>query len=56
VAAPTGLGDGSQVALMALAAALLISLGLAPPLIAQATTRRRRQRGEGPPSNPTDWR
>jgi phosphate ABC transporter phosphate-binding protein len=54
VAAPTGLGDGAQVALMALAAALLVGVGLVPPLIAQGSTRRRR-RGP-PPYDPTDHR
>ncbi len=54
VAAPTGLGDGAQVALMALAAALLVGIGLVPPLIAQGSTRRRR-RGP-PPNDPTDYR
>jgi phosphate ABC transporter phosphate-binding protein len=54
VAAPTSLGDGAQVALMALAAALLVGIGLVPPLIAQGNTRRRRR---GPPPNgPTDYR
>ena len=44
VAAPVSLGDALQVALMALSAALLLGLILAPPLIAQAS-RRRRLRG-----------
>ena len=54
VAAPAGLDDGSQVALMALAAALLVGVGLVPPLIAQRSTRRRR--GGPPPYNPPDER
>jgi hypothetical protein len=41
------------VALMALAAALLVGVGLLPPLIAQGSTRRRRQRP--PPRDPTDY-
>jgi len=52
VGSPTSLGDGTQVALMALAAALLVGVGLAPPLIAQATNRRRQRRGAGPPGPP----
>jgi hypothetical protein len=52
VAAPVGLGDGAQVALMALAAALLVGIGLVPPLIAQGSTRR--QRRGPPPSDPAD--
>jgi hypothetical protein len=52
VAAPVGLGDGAQVALMALAAALLVGIGLVPPLIAQGGTRR--QRRGPPPSDPAD--
>jgi hypothetical protein len=39
------LGDGLQVTLMALAAALLLGLGLAPPLIAQLSAHRRDRRG-----------
>jgi phosphate transport system substrate-binding protein len=54
VAAGTSLGDGVQVMLMALAAALLVGIGLVPPLIAQGNTRRRR-RGS-PPNYPTDYR
>jgi phosphate ABC transporter phosphate-binding protein len=54
VAAPSSLGDGAQVALMALAAALLVGVGLVPPLIAQGSTRRRRR--TPPPSDPTDYR
>jgi phosphate ABC transporter phosphate-binding protein len=42
-ASAASLGDGLQVGLMALAAALLLGLALLPPLIAQ-TSRRRRQR------------
>jgi phosphate ABC transporter phosphate-binding protein len=56
VAAPAGLGDGAQIALMALAAALLVGIGLVPPLVAQGSTRRRR-RGPPPPSyDPPDYR
>jgi phosphate ABC transporter phosphate-binding protein len=54
VGSPTSLGDGVQVALMALAAALLVSLALAPALIAQSSTRRRERRGIGPPGGPGD--
>jgi len=56
VAAPSGLGDGVQIALMALAAALLVGLGLVPALIGQASTRRRWGRGPGPFRGPGDWR
>ncbi len=45
ISTAAGLGDGMEVALMVLAAALLVGLGLAPPLIIQAT--RRRNRGGG---------
>jgi hypothetical protein len=38
-------GEGVQVMLMALAAGLLLCVGLAPPLIAQAGRRRRQRRG-----------
>jgi hypothetical protein len=41
VAAPVSLGDSLQVALMVLAAVMLLGLILAPPLIAQASRRRR---------------
>jgi phosphate ABC transporter phosphate-binding protein len=44
-AAATSLGDGLRVTLMALAAVLLLGLGLAPPLIAQASARRRNRSG-----------
>ncbi len=54
VAAPVGLGDGAQVALMALAAALLVGIGLVPPLIAQGGAHRRRRRP--PPYDPPDYR
>jgi len=50
-AAPPSLGDGSQVALMALAAALLVGLVVAPPLVAQASRRRRQRGGPGWPGN-----
>ncbi|HEX4834695.1 MAG TPA: substrate-binding domain-containing protein [Trebonia sp.] len=43
VASSASLGDGVQVVLMALGAALLVGLGVIPPLLAQAG-RRRRQR------------
>ena len=39
------LGDGLQVTLMIVAAALLLGIGLAPPLISQAFARRRARRG-----------
>lgn len=45
VASAASLGDGLQVTLMVLAAALLLALGLTPPLIAQASRRRRQLRG-----------
>jgi phosphate ABC transporter phosphate-binding protein len=54
VAGESGLGDGAEIALMALAAALLVGVGLVPPLVAQGSTRRRR-RGP-PPYDPTDYR
>jgi phosphate ABC transporter phosphate-binding protein len=50
VNAASSLGEGAQVALMALAAALLVGVGLVPPLVAMGSTRRRR-RGP-PPSQP----
>jgi hypothetical protein len=53
VSAPTGLSDGTQVALMALATALLIGIGLVPPLVAQGGRHRRRR---GPPFDPTEFR
>jgi phosphate ABC transporter phosphate-binding protein len=59
VSSPTSLGDGLQVVLMALAAALLVGLGLGPALIAQSGARRRRRNGTGPPPGPYDrgdWR
>jgi phosphate ABC transporter phosphate-binding protein len=43
-AASASLGDGLQVTLMALASALLLFLALGPPLIAQASRRRKQQR------------
>ncbi len=45
LASAAGLGDGLQVTLMVVAAALLLGLGLAPPLISQAFARRRARRG-----------
>jgi phosphate ABC transporter phosphate-binding protein len=54
VAAPAGLGGGAQVGLMALASALLIGIGLVPPLIGQRSSRRRRR---GPaPYDPPEYR
>ncbi len=47
VASSASLGDGLHVTLMVLAAALLLGLGLAPPLIAQAA-RGRRERSARP--------
>ena len=52
VASPASLGDALQVALMVLAAALLLGLILAPPLIAQASRRRRPPGGPGLPGGP----
>jgi phosphate ABC transporter phosphate-binding protein len=51
-ASAASLGDGLQVTLMALAAALLVGLILAPPLVVQASRRRRRRDGAGPPGDP----
>jgi ABC-type phosphate transport system substrate-binding protein len=56
VASSASLGDGLQVVLMALAAALLLGLGMAPPLIAQASARRRQRRGAERPGGPEDAR
>ncbi len=55
VDAPTSLGDGAQVALMALAAALLVGIGLVPPLVAHGNTRRRHRRGPGPDFDRRDY-
>jgi phosphate ABC transporter phosphate-binding protein len=55
VAAPSSLNNGVQVALMALGAALLVGVGLLPPLVAQGNLRRRRRRGPPPPYDPTDY-
>lgn len=44
-ASAASLGDGMKVTLMVLAAVLLVGIGLAPPLIAQAGARRRNRRG-----------
>jgi phosphate ABC transporter phosphate-binding protein len=52
VAAPVSLGDALQVVLMGLAAALLVGLILTPPLIAQASRRRRQRDGAGGPGAP----
>jgi phosphate ABC transporter phosphate-binding protein len=51
-ASAASLGDGLQVTLMALAAALLVGLILVPPLIVQAIRRRRPRDGAGPPGSP----
>jgi phosphate ABC transporter phosphate-binding protein len=45
---PASLGDALQVTLMGLAAALLVGLVLGPPLIVQASRRRRQRDGAGP--------
>lgn len=50
-ASAVSLGNGLQVTLMALAAALLLCLALGPPLVAQASRRRRQQRFS-PPGRP----
>jgi phosphate ABC transporter phosphate-binding protein len=55
VSAPTSLGDGAQIALMALAAALLVGVGLVPPLVAHGNNRRRFRRGQGPDFNRRDY-
>jgi hypothetical protein len=52
VSAPASIGDSLQVALMGLAGALLVGLILAPPLIAQASRRRRPPGGPGLPGGP----
>jgi phosphate ABC transporter phosphate-binding protein len=49
--ASVSLGDGLEVTLMVLAAVLLLGLVLTPPLVAQAS-RRRRERRSGPPGRP----
>lgn len=54
VAAPVGLDNGGQVALMALAAALLVGVAVVPAVIAQNSTRRRDRRNTGPPYDPRD--
>jgi phosphate ABC transporter phosphate-binding protein len=54
VAAPVGLDSGGQVALMALASALLVGVAVVPAVIAQKGTRRRDRRGTGPPYDPRD--
>ncbi len=48
---PASLDDGLQVTLMGLAAALLVGMALAPPLIVQASRRRRQQRGADQPGD-----
>ena len=55
VAAPVSLGDGAQIALMALAAALLVGVGLVPPLVAHGNTRRRFRRGPPPDFDRRDY-
>ena len=55
VSAPTSLGDGAQIALMALAAALLVGVGLVPPLVAHGNNRRRYRRGPGPDFDRRDY-
>ena len=55
VDAPTSLGDGVQIMLMALAAALLVGVGLVPPLVAHGNTRRRLRRGPGPDFDRRDY-
>jgi phosphate ABC transporter phosphate-binding protein len=55
VSAPTSLGDGAQIALMALAAALLVGVGLVPPLVAHGNNRRRFRRGPGPDFDRRDY-
>jgi len=52
VSSPASLGDTVQVALMVLAAVLLLGLILAPPLIAQASRRRRPPGAPGLPGSP----
>jgi ABC-type phosphate transport system substrate-binding protein len=52
VASSASLGDGEQVALMAIAAALLLCLVALPPVIAQASRRRRPPRGPYLPGGP----
>jgi hypothetical protein len=52
VGSPASLGDSLQVGLMGLAAALLLGLMVAPPLIAQASRRRRQRNDLGPPGGP----
>jgi ABC-type phosphate transport system substrate-binding protein len=52
VSSPASLGDSLQVGLMGLAAALLVGLMVAPPLIAQAGRRRRQRGGAGRPGGP----
>jgi phosphate ABC transporter phosphate-binding protein len=49
-------GDGVEVALMALAAGLLFCLGITPPLVAQASRRRRQRRGYDESDWPGDTR
>jgi len=52
VGSPVSLGDAVQVVLMGLAAALLVGLIVTPPLIAQASRRRRQRGSAGRPGGP----
>ena len=52
VSSPASLGDSAAVGLMTLAGILLIGLVLGPPLIAQASRRRRQREAGGPPGSP----
>jgi phosphate ABC transporter phosphate-binding protein len=52
VASSASLGDGLQVALMAIAAGLLLCLVVLPPVLAQASRRRRQRRGPRLPGGP----
>jgi phosphate ABC transporter phosphate-binding protein len=52
VSSPASLGDALRVALMVLAVVLLLGLILGPPLIAQASRRRRPSGGTGLPGSP----
>jgi phosphate ABC transporter phosphate-binding protein len=54
VSAPASISNALQVALMGLAGALLVGLILAPPLVAQASRRRRPPGGPGLPGAPGD--
>lgn len=56
VALTSGLGDGPQVALMALAAALFLGVGVLPPLIILTSRRRQQWRGGGRGNGRDGWR